>query len=268
MTGHLKRWITGIVAVPVLFYLVCFGGPFLFAALIALLLAGGMFEYHRMVFGKGRPLEMAEGICAAILFPMAALVGGAGLLAASAVLSFIVVFLLYLFRAGEALPEIADLMKVVSGIVYLPFLFGHAVLIRSLDNGIAWIFFVVILAFSGDITAFYVGRKWGRRKLMPLVSAGKTIEGTLGLIAGTIIGCLIYRTFFLPELSPAGTVVLAFLGSLLCQLGDLFESAIKRSARVKDSGFLFPGHGGVLDRLDSLVFMVPFVYYYQTLVIS
>jgi phosphatidate cytidylyltransferase len=221
-----------------------------------------------MVFGKGKHLELAEGLFAAVLLPLSAYLGGAGLLAASAVLFFIAVFLLYLFRAGEALPEIVDLMKVVSGVVYLPFLFGHAVLIRSLDNGVAWIFFVVILAFSGDITAFYVGRKWGRRKLMPLVSAGKTVEGTLGLVAGTIAGCLIYRTFFLPELSLSGTVVLAFLGSLLCQLGDLFESAIKRSAHVKDSGFLFPGHGGVLDRLDSLVFMVPFVYYYRALVIS
>lgn len=268
MNAHVKRWITGIVAVPLLFSLVFFGGPFLFAAFVALLLAAGMVEYHRMVLGKGRPLEMAEEICAALVLPLSAFIGGAVLLAASAVLFFIAVFLLYLFRAGESLPEIGDLMKVVTGIVYLPLLFGHAVLVRSMDNGVAWIFFVIVIAFSGDITAFYVGRKWGRRKLMPLVSAGKTVEGTLGLVAGTIAGCLIYRAFFLPELSLAGTVSLAFLGSLLCQLGDLFESAIKRSAQVKDSGFLFPGHGGVLDRLDSLVFMVPFVYYYRILVIS
>lgn len=267
MNPHAKRWITGIVAAPIVFAVVFFGNLFLFTGLVMLLLFGGLVEYHRMVFGPGRPPEMAEGLAAALIMPLSAYLGGLTLLTASAVFLFMAVFLLYLFRAGEILPDMADLMKVTFGIVYLPFLFTHAILIRAMENGTAWIFFIVILAFSGDISAFYVGRTWGKRKLMPNVSGGKTVEGTLGLVAGSIAGGLVFRFFFLPHVSVFDTFLLSFFGSILCQLGDLFESAIKRSAHVKDSGFLFPGHGGVLDRLDSLILMVPFVYYYILLVI-
>jgi len=267
MNPHAKRWITGIIAVPVVFAVVFFGNALIFAGLIALLLLGGFLEYHRMVFGGGRAFERAEGLAAALFLPLSSFLGGLTLLTASAVFLFTALFLLYLFRAGDVLPDMADLMKVTFGVVYLPFLFSHAVLIRGLDGGTAWIFFIVVLAFSGDISAFYVGRTWGRHKLMPNVSGGKTVEGTLGLVAGSVIGCLVFRYFFLPGVSLSDTVLLAFLGSILCQLGDLFESAIKRSADVKDSGVLFPGHGGVLDRLDSLILMVPFVYYYIILVI-
>ena len=111
--------------------------------------------------------------------------------------------------------------------------------------------------FSGDIAAYYIGRTMGKRKLLPQVSPGKTVEGTIGLIAGSIAGCLAFRQFFFPLLPVVHTVILGLVGSIIGQLGDLGESALKRVAGVKESGALLPGHGGILDRMDSMLFAAP-----------
>jgi phosphatidate cytidylyltransferase len=89
----------------------------------------------------------------------------------------------------------------------------------------------------------------------------------VGGIAGTMLGCVLFKILFLPDLSLIHAITLGFMGSLMAQLGDLCESALKRTAMVKDSGALLPGHGGILDRLDALLFLIPFVYYYRLLVI-
>ena len=145
---------------------------------------------------------------------------------------------------------------------------SHFILIRQESDGVRWIFFILVLAFSGDIAAYYVGKGLGRRKLLPEVSPGKTVEGTIGLVAGSIIACVLFRQWFFPTLSVLHAVILGLVGSVTGQLGDLCESALKRTAGVKDSGTLLPGHGGILDRLDCLMFITPFVYYYRVLVIQ
>ena len=127
--------------------------------------------------------------------------------------------------------------------------------------------FILVLAFTGDVAAYYVGKGMGKRKLLPHVSPGKTVEGTIGLVAGSIAGCLLFRQLFFPLLPVAHAVILGLVGSVTGQLGDLCESAFKRAAGVKDSGALLPGHGGILDRLDCLMFIAPVVYYYQALII-
>jgi phosphatidate cytidylyltransferase len=119
------------------------------------------------------------------------------------------------------------------------------------------------MAFAGDTAAYYVGRRLGRHKLYPEVSPGKTVEGTIGLVVGSVAGCLLFRHYFFQALPMGHAIVLGLAGSVLGQLGDLCESVLKRAAGVKDSGTLFPGHGGILDRLDCLIFITPFVYYYQ-----
>jgi len=151
--------------------------------------------------------------------------------------------------------------------MYIPLLMSHFILIRQTSSGVLWIFFILVLAFSGDIAAYYVGRRMGKKKLLPGVSPGKTVEGTIGLVAGSIAGCLLFRQLFFPLLSVPHAVILGLVGSIIGQLGDLSESALKRSAGVKDSGVILPGHGGILDRLDCLMFITPFVYYYQVFII-
>lgn len=268
MSTHLKRWITAIVIVPALFAAIICGPAFLFAIIVMVLILGGMIEYNTMVFEKGGSWEKGEGLVLGLFIPIAAFIGNSNVMFAMATFAVIIVFLLFLFHAREGLIDLSGLTKVVFGLIYIPFMLSYIILMRKFDAGVQWVFFIIILAFSGDVSAYYVGKSIGKKKLMPAVSAGKTVEGTLGLIVGSIIGCIVYTFIFFRELSLFHAIIMAFLGSILGQLGDLCESTIKRFFAVKDSGFLLPGHGGVLDRLDSLIFIIPFVYYYTVLVIQ
>jgi phosphatidate cytidylyltransferase len=114
----------------------------------------------------------------------------------------------------------------------------------------------------------YIGKYFGKNKLIPLISPGKTVEGTIGLVFGSTIACLIFGYFIFPHISLIKIGILAFIGSIIGQLGDLCESAIKRNYGLKDASSLLPGHGGLLDRMDCLLFIVPFVYYYRIYVIA
>ena len=268
MSTHLKRWITAIVIVPALFSAIIYGPELLFDIIVMILVLGGIVEYNTLVFEKGASWEKGEGLVLGLFILLAAYIGNSHVMFAMVTFAVMIVFLLFLFHAKQDLVDLSNLTKVVFGLLYIPFMLSYIILMRHFDQGVQWVFFIIILAFSGDVSAYYVGKTIGKRKLMPAVSAGKTVEGTLGLIVGSIVGCIIYTLIFFQELSLFHAIIMAFMGSILGQLGDLCESTIKRFFAVKDSGFLFPGHGGVLDRLDSLIFIIPFVYYYMTLVIQ
>ena len=268
MNPHAKRWATGVIAVPILFLTIAYGTETIFTLLIIIAALVGVTEYNRMVFGTGLWREKAETLAVALLILIAAAARDRVLLVA--VLSFAVmaILMLNLLRIREEGLDMIRVGKVILGVMYVPLLMSHFILIRQEPAGILWIFFILVLAFSGDIAAYYVGKGMGRRKLLPEVSPGKTVEGTIGLFAGSIIGCILFRQLFFPILPVSHTVILGLVGSVAGQLGDLCESALKRAAGVKDSGTLLPGHGGILDRLDCLMFITPFVYYYRVLIIQ
>jgi len=268
MNPHAKRWATGVIAVPILFLTIAYGTETIFTLLIIIAALVGVTEYNRMVFGTGLWREKVETLAVALLILIAAAARDRVLLVA--VLSFAVmaILMLNLLRIREEGLDMIRVGKVILGVMYVPLLMSHFILIRQEPAGIRWIFFILVLAFSGDIAAYYVGKGMGRRKLLPEVSPGKTVEGTIGLFAGSIIGCILFRQLFFPILPVSHTVILGLVGSVAGQLGDLCESALKRAADVKDSGTLLPGHGGILDRLDCLMFITPFVYYYRVLIIQ
>jgi phosphatidate cytidylyltransferase len=268
MNPHMKRWVTGVIAVPILFSVIAYGSEALFALLIIAVSLLGTAEYNRMVFGPGCIREKCETMGGALLILMAAAAGDIILLAAFLTFAVLAVLMLNLLRAGEEGPEMISVGKVIMGIFYIPLLMSYFILIRQTPAGALWIFFILVLAFVGDIAAYYVGRGMGKRKLLPLVSPGKTVEGTIGLFAGSVAGCLIFSHYFFPTLAAGHAALLGLVGGIAGQLGDLTESALKRSAGVKDSGSLLPGHGGILDRLDCLVFIAPFVYYYRVFIVQ
>ncbi|MBE9546364.1 MAG: phosphatidate cytidylyltransferase [Proteobacteria bacterium] len=268
MTPHIKRWITGIVAVPIIFAIIIYGSKMVFAAFVMLLILGAVTEYNSMIFGKGFYWEKVEGLVIGLLIPLAACLGDIQFEFAIITFLLIIVFLSFLFRFKNGSVDLANLSKVVFGFMYIPLMMSYLIFIRDFERGILWIFFIIVLAFSGDIAAFYVGKSIGKKKLIPHVSSGKTVEGTIGLVGGSIIGCVIFKLLFLPEVLFGHAVLLGLVGSILGQLGDLCESTIKRTSGVKDSGFFLPGHGGILDRLDCLLFIIPFVYYYKVFVIK
>lgn len=268
MNPHAKRWATGVIAVPILFLTIAYGSETIFALLIIIATLVGVAEYNRMVFGTGLLREKVEMLAVALLILIAAAAGDRVLLVAILSFAVMAILMLNLLRIREEGLDMIRVGKVILGVMYVPLLMSHFILIRQEPAGIRWIFFILVLAFSGDIAAYYVGKGLGRRKLLPDVSPGKTVEGTIGLVVGSITGCILFRQLFFPMLPVLHTVILGLVGSVAGQLGDLCESALKRAAGVKDSGTLLPGHGGILDRLDCLMFITPFVYYYRVLILQ
>lgn len=149
---------------------------------------------------------------------------------------------------------------VVAGTLYLGLTLRHFVLLEEIAKG--WVYFTILATFATDTGAFLVGRAWGKRPLARAISPHKTVEGTLGgLICGAAVSLILAYILKLPLDWPSA-LVLGVLASSFAQLGDLSESWLKRCMQVKDAGWLVPGHGGLLDRLDSLIFSGVVVYYY------
>jgi phosphatidate cytidylyltransferase len=221
----------------------------------------GLDEFYRMALPSRRPegwAAAAAGACAIFsvfardpLLPLMALT--------ALVLGFCLV---ELFRWREITTAAGDAAVLLMGFLYVPLLMSHLVMIRLLPHGIPWLFLIMVIVMSGDSAAYYVGSSFGKTKLYPAVSPKKSVEGSLGGLAGSLVGAFIFKALFFHELRPLDCIATALLLGVLGQLGDLFESLLKRSCGVKDSGTIFPGHGGVLDRLDSLLFAGPAAYYY------
>jgi phosphatidate cytidylyltransferase len=153
----------------------------------------------------------------------------------------------------------------LAGLVYVPML-GCVWPLLKHDFGPQWLFLALALAFSSDTLAYFAGRGFGKHKLYEAVSPKKTIEGSIGGLFGGVIAMVGFGHYWLaPELPIVHAVVLGVIGSVLGQLGDLVESMIKRTFGIKDSGNVLPGHGGMLDRVDGLLFVAPLVYYYAKL---
>ncbi len=168
----------------------------------------------------------------------------------------------FLLRFRDLQSVIQHLALVFLGFLYLPLLFGHLSLLHGLPHGKEWIFLVLFIVMSGDSAAYFTGINFGRRKLYPAISPNKSIEGAIGGLVGSFVGALLFKYGFFPQLSVVDCLLLGVGLGALGQVGDLFESMLKRSFGVKDSGTLIPGHGGILDRLDSLIFAFAPAYYY------
>jgi len=221
----------------------------------------GLDEFYRMALpsrrGEGRLAALA-GACALLtvlaenrVIPLMALT--------LLVLAFC---LIALFRLQEIRQAAADAALILMGFLYVPLLLSHLVMIRLLPHGVSWLFLIMVIVMSGDSAAYYVGSTFGKTKIYPPVSPKKSVEGSLGGLAGSLVGAFVSKGLFFPELTVFDCIATALLLGVLGQLGDLFESLIKRSCGVKDSGTIIPGHGGILDRLDSILFAGPAAFYY------
>jgi phosphatidate cytidylyltransferase len=152
----------------------------------------------------------------------------------------------------------------IAGPLYVGGTFGALAAIFQRDNGGSWVVLALLFSFMSDTAGYFVGRKWGKHKLSPLVSPKKTVEGSIGgLLAGVVSG-LVMHAWLLPTLPMLDAVALSLIATAVGQAGDLCESLIKRSANVKDSGAVLPGHGGFLDRSDAMMFATMVVWVYVT----
>ena len=266
--GLWARTLSALVGVPLLLGLVHLGGV-AYALGAAAVLAAGTLELLAALYGAGRgPLRLwGQPAPAYLALALVGLLAAAayhgppwwtGALALSLALSFL--WALTAPRPAQALPL---WLPLVATLAYLGLLGGHLLLLRRLPGGEEWTLLAIFGAFSTDTAAYLVGRSLGRRPLAPHLSPGKTWEGTLGgLLLGSLGAVLINWATGL-RLPPADIGALAPLLATAATLGDLCESFLKRGAGIKDASAAIPGHGGFLDRLDSVLFVAPLVYYWS-----
>ena len=152
------------------------------------------------------------------------------------------------------------------GIYYITLLFSYVILIRSLPEGVCLLFFLLFVTWAGDTGAYIVGTWKGKRPFFSKISPNKTVEGALGGLVSGVMIAILCKLFFLQQISIWHCLMLGIGINFMNQTGDLSESIIKRSFGAKDSGAVLPGHGGVLDRIDSLLFAAPFLFYYIKIV--
>lgn len=228
----------------------------------------GYWEFCKIAQAKELQPEFAAGLIGVLALNIDAWGhSGQAFLPIMAVLT-ICVGITGIWRNGARSP-LLNASVTLFGVLYTGGLLSHLILLRSLpltDGANSGQMGAVLLAFAipwfCDTAAYFTGRAIGRHKLIPRVSAGKTVEGAIGGVLGALIGLLALRSELFPFLSIAECLILATLGAIVAQLGDLTESLFKRDAGVKDSSHLILGHGGVLDRFDSVLFVAPCVYYY------
>ncbi len=264
-----KRVITTLVGIPLLVTIIWFGEPW-FTMLVALWGLLAALEFYRMVAAsKVSPLTYF-GLIWTLLFILSPHFDYATLtpfLLTSAVILSLIWLLLRRQKEGAFI----GWAWTIGGILYIGWLLSHFVTLRELDDGRNWVFLALFTTFASDTAAFFVGRALGKHHLAPRISPGKTWEGAIAGVFGAIMLSLFFtlpklftvsNPLYLQDFSYWQAILLGLLISIFGQLGDLVESLLKRNMGVKESGTLIPGHGGVLDRLDSVVFAGVVVYYY------
>ena len=268
-----NRIITAAWAIPLLGVIIWFGEPYftVFIAIVGLLAA--MEFYHLTKGAKAQPLTVFGIIWTILLIVVRNTTLqskiepyiGADLLIPTIITAGMAVSLFLLLIRKKKLGAFTDWAWTFAGILYIGWLLSYLVTLRGLADGRNWVFLAIFVTFGSDSAAYCIGKIMGKRKLAPTISPGKTWEGS---IAGLVGAAAVSLLFLLPTpvkltayLNWWQLIIIGLLVSVFGQLGDLIESLFKRNAGVKDSGNIFPGHGGMLDRMDSIVFAVVIVYY-------
>jgi len=236
-------------------------------ALITAFIVAGLYEFFTMLEKKGISIYKYVGIGMGAIIPLSILMRFE--LTKNWELLFIVLGLLFLilmqFRRRESSGVVVAISTTIFGILYVSWFFSFLIKIRYLPYGAGFLASILLITKLGDIGAYLVGMRFGKNRLIPRISPNKSIEGAIGGLIFSILGAFLSKPFLgfnYPHLAVMGI----FFG-MLGQLGDLSESLIKRDCQVKDSSSVFPGMGGVLDSIDSLLFTAPVFYFYMHTVV-
>jgi phosphatidate cytidylyltransferase len=259
-----RRIYTILVLAPVLYAIIRYLPPLAFSGFVAL--AGGvaLFEFYRLCFSsRGRSWLIGIGLAAfaVLIFVTHRL----DTIVPTLLVTLICIISIPLLSRASLEQCLRDSALTLFGVLYLGLTLGTLSMTRLLPQGEWLVFFLLLVTWASDTGAYYVGTLYGRHRLAPTISPKKTVEGLVGGLIGAIIVAYAARWWFLPQLPGLDCLILATLLTITGLWGDLTESAMKRSAGMKDSGGILPGHGGMLDRLDSLLFTAPVFYYYVTM---
>lgn len=270
----ITRFISSIIVLPIVAILTWLGGIY-FILLIATTSAIASYELSKMIIHRGHSNNLSNPIITCVLgFTGTLLIGTLNLYISESIIVPTILLILgttsMLYLISPKSPSRQSIKKWSQNILFIitPPLFtigflNHIIFIRNGDNGLNWIFILIIITSLNDSGAFIFGKLIGKRPFFPFISPNKTLEGSIsGIILGTL-GGLSYKIFTdAPDISVLNIIFLSIILTIFGQMGDLFESGMKRLSKIKDSGNIIPGHGGVMDRVDSFVFTVAVLYYF------
>jgi phosphatidate cytidylyltransferase len=260
------RIITAVTLLPLVLWLIYQGGLFS-GGLLGVAAAACAYEFHVITQKKLTPPGVLSLVIALALPILAvthpARVGEFGFWLLTV---FIVLAWTYHLVRGPLAQGTSKVAELLLGLLYATAGLTALSLLRNFHHGFDWVFCALVVTWGNDTAAYFAGRFLGKHKLYPAVSPNKTWEGFFGGMAGSIGGLFFTKAFILSELGVWDCLIMGVLGGILGPLGDLCESMLKRAYDVKDSGKMLPGHGGLLDRIDALLFNAPMVFLYARFV--
>ncbi len=261
------RELTTLVAAPFAIWIIGWSHEYVFDATIAVI--GLLAHYEFLILGERKGFHVPKTICLAVmLFILAAFVLEPISVEMGVFLALLVIPATYVFGQAELEEALPSSAIAVLSTLYIGMLGGSLIRMRKdfIADGPHLIFFLLIVVWIGDAGAYYIGKTFGRHRLSPRISPKKSIEGMFGGITTSIIAAIVIHFTFFPRFPLVHAVIAGTVLSISGVVGDLAESMWKRSASVKDSGTLIPGHGGFLDRFDSIFFTAPILYVYWVLI--
>jgi phosphatidate cytidylyltransferase len=254
------------VLIPVVAYIVLYAHSAWILAVSTILTFLALLEFNGLGLHKKRDaaFDLVGAATGALIVPLLFFCALEAFLPALICLVFL--FYLYGLLSKRELSESSlDISHKVLGLAYLSLPLSFLTPLAEFEQGRFWLMLLLVVIWSNDTFAYFAGRKLGRHKLAPIISPKKSVEGAVaGIVGGAVVG-LLFAHFTGMDSSPLNTIVITVVVGLVAMAGDLAESLLKRGAGVKDSGTIIPGHGGVLDRIDSLIFPIPLLYYYLLL---
>ena len=262
----LKRFVTVLIGAPFVIGAILCPEVHVFKFFVTLCLAVALWEFFTIVGfnGRERIVAVALGLIQVAFLLFCPQMEDQALLAATLVV--FAAFLFYCLSIKETTEGIAQkIALIVLGAFYVGTFGAFVGLVRELPDGAFWVFALLGMTWFNDTFAYFFGHRFGRRKLAPKISPGKTVEGFLGGFLGTFLGFVLFWGIFKRPVPFVYSLPLTLLVGIVGPIGDLCESLIKRSFHVKDSGNVIPGHGGMLDRIDALLFTAPVVYFFVTI---
>ena len=259
-----QRFITAFIGLPLIIAAIWFGTPW-FTLLIAAVAIQGILEFYRTTSNSGtQPITYFGATC--VLFIIISPHCPYTMTTPILITFVIVISLVWLLFRTHKEQAFSNWAWTIAGIFYIGWLFSYWIDLRILENGREWVFWSMFTIFASDTSAFFCGRTWGKHPLAPAISPGKTWAGAIGGITASIIISIALGTALSLPISYWQMALMGSIISIFAQLGDLVESLFKRNTGIKDAGKILPGHGGILDRADSIIFTGFLVYYFVKLV--
>lgn len=266
MKASLKtRMLTAVIEVPLIILILIAPAPVI-TVLVAAASLIALYEYYKAVGLTDKKLLCIAGFIASLVISL----GSGFTVSASLILVYVYVLILFVIMlSSKGKVKILDICKLALGLVYIPYFMSHITYIRTLPYGNLYVWLVFLGAFMTDSAAYFTGTFLGKHKLCPKISPNKTIEGAIGGVLGGGLSFILYgyivNTFFTQFIDGKSInygliFILGLLVSVASQIGDLVASYIKREYEIKDYGNLFPGHGGMLDRCDSIILVAPLIF--------